>query len=72
MLFLDPAGLAKDVEKLRTRALFEGDEGEGETLDPFAEQNFLLAIALLEAAERQFKIAALYQARALAAGRGPR
>jgi len=73
MLFTDANVLAKETEALRHRGLFEGEETEeGEAFAPLAEQHYLAAIAALELAERQFKIAALHQAAALGAGRGPR
>jgi hypothetical protein len=56
---------AREAEDLRAECLF-GIASEG--ADPFAEQQFLAALAYLDLAHRHFALAGLTQARALADG----
>lgn len=52
---------AKRVETMREELLFDqvaGDVVNGDTLTPVAEQHYLVALSLLEQAQRSFMLAA--------------
>lgn len=49
---------AKRVEALRAELLLPGVSEEGDTLSPVAEQHYMMALALLDQAQRAFMLAA--------------
>jgi len=55
--------LAKQAEDMRCDTLFGVDDAGA---DPFSEQYYLAALAQLEMAHRNFKLASLWQSHALA------
>jgi hypothetical protein len=62
--FNDLAALAKMIDEMRADILFDDTVAAG--LDPFAEQELLASLALLDAAVRHMQLAHLHQVRTLA------
>lgn len=58
---------AKMIEELRWYFLYDTDDAGA---DPYAEQEYLLALAAMEMAQRHFALASLHQSRGIAARSG--